>query len=216
MITQRLQTERERISRDLHDNLGAQANAIFYATELLQKADHDPGLVDNLHDTAGDMLTILRETLWAMKITQVEAADLWLRVLNFARKISTYYADLKIDISGTPPPSLTLNASLALNMILIVQEAISNAIRHAEASVITISSYYNDNLWRIEIIDDGKGFDLSAVTRKIESYGLENMSERATECGIAFKINSLPAHGTKVFIEINLHKMESQFSRQVS
>jgi signal transduction histidine kinase/ligand-binding sensor domain-containing protein len=211
LIKQSLQNERERISRDLHDNLGAQANAIFYGTELLrQKKGHEQKLVDDLHDTAGDMLTVLRETLWAMKITQVEAADLWLRILNFARKIGTYYANLTIEITGTPPGGLTLNATIALNMILIVQEAINNAIRHAEASVITISSYASDNLWRIEIMDDGKGFDLSSVSKKTESYGLENMAERATESNITFEVNSLPQLGTKVFLEINISKMESQ------
>jgi signal transduction histidine kinase len=213
MIKQSIQNERERISRDLHDNLGAQANAIFYGTELLKKQNgHEKKLVDNLHDTAGDMLAILRETLWAMKITHVEAADLWLRVLNFARKIGAYYADIKIDINGTPPVKLALNASAALNMILIVQEAINNAIRHSGASVITISSYTSENLWRIEIMDDGDGFDLIEVSKKAESYGLENMAERASESNIVFDVNSLPRHGTKVFLEIDIHKMETQIN----
>jgi len=213
IVKQRLQSQRERISRDLHDNLGAQANAIFYGTELLrQNGNKGHELVDNLHDTAGDMLTVLRETLWAMKITEVEAADLWLRILNFARKIGTYYPNLKMNISGTPPAAFTINASMALNMILIVQEAINNAIRHSEASVISISSYSNDHSWRIEIIDDGKGFDLPAVKKKTESYGLDNMAERAQESGIKFSINSVPSHGTKVFLEIDLLKMESQLT----
>jgi signal transduction histidine kinase/ligand-binding sensor domain-containing protein len=214
MIKQTLQNERERISRDLHDNLGAQANAIYYGTALLkEKSNHDPQLVDNLYDTAGDMLTMLRETLWAMKITQVEAADLWLRILNFAKKINPYYPDIEIDINGTPPGKFTLNASMALNMILIVQEAISNAIRHADASVITISSIYTESLWRIEIMDDGKGFDLSEISKKTESYGLENMNERAYEFNITFEINSIPSLGTKIILEINLQKMEPQLIR---
>jgi len=212
MIKQTIQTERERISRDLHDNLGAQANAIFYGTEQLKnRHGHEQGLVDDLHDTAGDMLTVLRETLWAMRITQVEAAELWLRILNFAKKIGPYYSRLKIEINGTPP-RLSLNASMALNLVLIVQEAITNAIRHAEASVITISSYTGENLWQIEITDDGKGFDPESADKKRESYGIENMKERANQSGIAFRINSLPRHGTKVFLEISLYNTESHLN----
>jgi len=209
MVKQRLQNQRERISRDLHDNLGAQANAIFYGTELLQKnKDPEHKLVDNLHDTARDMLTVLRETLWAMKITQVEAADLWLRILNFTRKIGTYYPGITMAITGEAPATLMLSASTALNMILIVQEAINNAVRHSDASIVSINSYHNNTSWRIEIIDDGKGFDISS--RKSESYGLDNMAERANESGIAFVINSLPSHGTKVYLEVDPGKIESQ------
>jgi len=211
ILKQRLQSQRERISRDLHDNLGAQANAIFYGTELLkQNIDHGQTLVENLHDTAGDMLTMLRETLWALKVTQVDAADLWMRILNFARKMGAYSPNVKMSISGSPPGNITLNASMALNMILIVQEAINNAIRHSYAAVISINSYSDDNSWRIEIKDDGKGFDLSAISKKTESYGLENMAQRANESNITFVINSLPSQGTKVFLEVNLNKIESQ------
>lgn len=213
MLKQRLQIQREQISRDLHDNLGAQANAIFYGTELLmRKNGNKESLIDNLHDTAGDMLTVLRETLWALKITQVGAEDIWLRVLNFARKLGNYYPGLDMIISGTPPKNRVLNASMALNMILIIQEAINNAVRHSDASVISISSYSTEVTWRIEIIDDGKGFDMSAVNDQKESYGLENMAERASESGIAFDINSLPLHGTKVYLEIDITKMETQLN----
>ena len=212
MIKQTIQTERERISRDLHDNLGAQANAIFYGTEQLKKKNgHEQSLVDDLHDTAGDMLTVLRETLWAMRITQVEAAELWLRILNFAKKMGPYYSRLKIEINGVPP-KLSINATMALNLVLIVQEAITNAIRHADASTITISSYTGENLWQIEIADNGKGFDPESADKKKESYGIENMKERANQSGIAFRINTLPRHGTKVFLEIGLNSMESRLN----
>jgi hypothetical protein len=212
MIKQTIQTERERISRDLHDNLGAQANAIFYGTEQLKKHNgHEQSLVDDLHDTAGDMLTVLRETLWAMRITQVGAAELWLRILNFAKKMGPYYSNLKIEISGTPP-RVSLNASMALNLVLIVQEAVTNAIRHADSSVITVSSFTGPHSWQIEIADDGKGFDIESADRKRESYGIENMKERATQSGIGFRINSLPGHGTKVFLDIEVTKMESQLN----
>jgi len=207
-IKQTVQTERERISRDLHDNLGAQANAIFYGTEQLKKRNgHEQRLVDDLHDTAGDMLTILRETLWAMRITQVGAPELWLRILNFAKKMGPYYSKLKIEINGTPP-TVNLNASMALNLVLIVQEAITNAIRHADAAVITISCFTGEKAWQIEIADDGKGFDTESADKKRESYGIENMKERATQSGIGFRINSLPQHGTKVSLEMEMSKME--------
>ncbi|HEY4323041.1 MAG TPA: histidine kinase [Mucilaginibacter sp.] len=211
MIKQSLQNQRDLISRDLHDNLGAQANAIFYGTELLkQKNDNDDKLVEDLHDTAGDMLTVLRETLWALKADEVSAADIWLRVLNFTRKIGTYYREIKIIINGEPPVECTINASMALNIILIVQEAINNAVRHSDASTIQVNSYSNYYLWGIEITDNGKGFEVLAVPKNTESYGLDNMAERANESNIAFAINSVPLHGTKVSLEVSLQQVQSK------
>lgn len=212
MIKQRIQNERERISRDLHDNLGAQANAIFYGTEQLKKRNgHAQHLLNDLHDTAGDMLTVLRETLWAMRITQVEAAALWFRILNFAKKMGPYYSSIKIEVIGEPP-KLSLNASMALNLVLIVQEAINNAIRHADASVITVCSYTSENFWQIEIADNGTGFDLKLADEKLESYGIENMKERANQSKIRFSINTLPLHGTKVSLEMDIKQMELQLN----
>jgi signal transduction histidine kinase len=65
-------------------------------------------------------------------------------------------------------------------------------------------------LWGIEIVDNGKGFEVSAVPKKTESYGLENMAERAKESNIAFVINSLPLHGTKVSLEVSLQEVQSK------
>ena len=65
------ENERKRIAADLHDNLGVQANAILYGTELLKNdVDKNEVLVNDLHNTAKDMLLSLRETLWAMKKQQ--------------------------------------------------------------------------------------------------------------------------------------------------
>ena len=122
-----------------------------------------------------------------------------------------YYSSIKIEVIGEPP-KLSLNASMALNLVLIVQEAINNAIRHADASVITVYSYTSENLWQIEIADNGIGFDLKLADEKLESYGIENMKERANQSGIAFRINTLPRHGTKVFLEIGLNNMEQHLN----
>ncbi|HVV55897.1 MAG TPA: ATP-binding protein [Mucilaginibacter sp.] len=202
-LKQQLQNERERLSRDLHDNLGVQANAIFYGTELLMKhKGHKEDLVDHLHDTAKDMLLVLRETLWAMKATQVDATDLWMRIVNFTRNLGTYYPGVKISVSGKPS-DLTMGASVALNIVLIVQEAINNAVRHANASEIVIGSRQEHGMWRIEISDNGKGFDQEAVKERTESYGLHNMASRAEESGLQFGLDTAPGKGTRVSLAVN-------------
>jgi signal transduction histidine kinase/ligand-binding sensor domain-containing protein len=202
LMKQRLQAQRERISRDLHDNLGVQANAIFYGTELLmQNTGVRENLIGQLHDTAKDMLLVLRETLWAMKSSQVETTELWMRILNFIKSLGSYYPGVKITAVEMSPERSSLGASTALNIILIVQEAINNSVRHAHATWINVRSEFTmDGGWKIEITDDGKGFDLAAVRERPDCYGLDNMAGRAKESGLGFEIISAPASGTRVVL----------------
>ncbi len=197
------ENQRKRISADLHDNLGIQANAILYGTELLQQKDKQhESMVKDLHETAKAMLLTLRETLWAMKTADVEATDMWLRVINFSKQIGRYYPSIKIETMGTAPSPFKINSGEALNAMLIMQEAVNNAARHANAVHIRIASGINDKEWEIAVSDDGSGFDMEAMRKKQDSYGLTNMGERASLVGLQMEIQTKPSKGTTVFIRI--------------
>lgn len=196
--------ERKRIAADLHDNLGAQANAILYSAELLQQEKEQKEiLVNDLHHTAKDMLTALRETLWVLKKTDLTAADVWIRVINFCKQIHRHYAGVKIITDGIAPAGLRLNSVKALNTVFIIQEAINNALRHSEAQNITVSAEYSADCWKIFIADDGKGFDAALVSGKPESYGLSNMQERAVAAALDLKIDSKLNEGTSIQVLMN-------------
>ena len=193
------EAERRRIAADLHDNLGAQANAILYSTELLQLGKEQKEiLVTDLHLTAKDMLASLRETLWALKNNEVNAADMWLRVINFSKQLNRHYPSLKIAIEGAVPQQLQLSSTRALNIVFIVQEAVNNAVRHAAASEICIQSTVVNGRWSINVTDNGKGFDIAAVNEKQERYGLSNMRERAKSAGMQIAIRTQTNVGTAI------------------
>ncbi len=195
--------QRKRIAADLHDNLGVQANAILYGTELLRQENEENGvLVNNLHDTAKDMLVSLRETLWAMKTADVSTADVWLRVINFSKQMQRYYEAISITTLGMAPDNFYMNSAKALHAVLIVQEAVNNAARHAMANVIVVKSEWLDDLWEIEIKDDGKGFDINEMQKKKDSYGLINMNERATAAGLQMQIATSAVSGTAILLRI--------------
>lgn len=200
--------ERKRIAADLHDNLGAQANAILYSTELLQQENiAKEVLVSDLHHTAQDMLTSLRETLWVLKKTEVTAADIWIRIINFSRQISRHYPSVKINTEGVPPENIHLSSARALNIVFIIQEAINNALRHSSANFIAITSGHNSNFWKLCIADNGKGFNLAAIDEKKESYGLSNMKERAFASMMVVEINSVPNEGTTIRLVVDLPEL---------
>lgn len=195
--------ERKRIAAELHDNLGVQANAILHSSTLL----NEPGTehhqtVQNLQDTAKEMLLNLRETLWALKSSDVTAQDLWLRVINFMKQMGRHYPAIILKTEGAAPANLVIPSAKALNIVLILQEAVNNAVKHAHANAITVKSNGSNNGWTIAITDDGEGFSIKKASDNMDSYGLTNMQERATASAIALQINSDPGKGTQIILTV--------------
>lgn len=196
--------QRKRISSDLHDSLGAQANAILYGTELLQQKHSDTTeLVSDLHDTAKDMLITLRETLWAMKSADATAAEVWLRVINFSKQLARYYPMASISTLGAVPAGFHINAARSLNIVLILQEALNNSVRHSGAKNITLSSVETEAAWTILLEDDGKGFNPETAGQKRESYGLMNIKTRAESANIRLSIQTGENQGVKILLAID-------------
>jgi signal transduction histidine kinase len=195
--------ERKRIAAELHDNLGVQANAILHNSTLLNlETENNKNIVTNLQDTAKEMLVNLRETLWAMKTTDVTATDLWLRVINFMKQMGRHYNHVNFELQGTPPKEFIIPSKKALNIVLVLQETINNAVKHSEAKKITAKSIISNTSWQVLIEDDGKGFELEKAKQKDDSYGLTNMQERAKAGGFIYAVESVLQKGTTAFITI--------------
>jgi signal transduction histidine kinase len=196
----RIQMERERISRDLHDSVGAYANAVLYNTELLQnKSDIEEknALMNDLKFASKDIITSLRETVWALKKDNYTAEECLLRIKNFIQALSRYYPHIQFKAEGIAPEKI-LHHTKALHVVRIVQEAVTNAIKHAAATTISLSGKMHDGKWDLTVIDDGKGFDYEKIKDTELGNGLMNMNKRASESGIEFIVNSAPGSGTKI------------------
>ncbi len=197
--------ERKRVAADLHDNLGVQANAILYNSELLKNDARDrEKLVDNLYETAKEMLLNLRVTLWALKNEDVSMDDLWIRIINFTKQMERYYTGILFTIDGHPPFMSTMPSTKALNIVMIIAEAINNSAKHSQAKNVIIRSFFNSPLWRVEIIDDGVGFVNEPGELKFENYGMENMKERARASNMKVEVNSVIGSGTTVGLNIQM------------
>lgn len=195
--------ERKRIAAELHDNLGVQANAILYnSSQLDAGTEKQQLLVTDLQETAKEMLLNLRETLWALKNTDISAMDLWFRVINFMQQMGRHYTHIQFSVQGNPPKEYTLTANRALHLVLVIQETVNNSVKHAEASNITIQSVEKEHAWEITVMDNGKGFDIKTARAKPESYGLGNMEERAVAGRFTLDITSGPDKGTSTCLHI--------------
>jgi signal transduction histidine kinase len=197
-----MKLERERISRDLHDNLGAYANAVLHNSQLLEKeqaGEKRERLVSDLKFASRDIITSLRETVWALNHEEFSAEDCMLRIRNFIQPLIRYYPNTHFRVSGTAPEQMILHYTKALNLVRIVQEAISNSIKHAHPDNIHICSQPGTGEWVITVADDGKGFDVEAARKSGQGNGLYNMESRALESGFKLNIASTP-EGTVITI----------------
>ena len=201
-LKEQKEIERKRIASELHDNLGVQANAILHNSSLLNVETQDKNLVAALQETSKEMLLNLRETLWAMKATDVSAEDLWLRIINFMKQMGRHFTNINFIIEGEVPNDFIIASSQALHIVLVLQESINNSIKHANANSIIIKSVTNINVWNIILSDNGKGFEISDVTNKIDSYGLYNMQQRAKEGIFEYNITSVLEKGTITTLNI--------------
>jgi len=179
-LEQTIYKERERISRDLHDRLGAYAAAIKNNVVRLERSDRM--VADHLHqlkENAEEMVMALRETIWALQLHEVTVTQLSDRFKSLVMRIAPNYPEINIEFKEEIIVDKELSPSQGIQLMRIMQEALTNALKHAQASEITISIQSAAGIV-VSIVDNGKGFDAETVTR---GQGLQNMEQRANEAG---------------------------------
>lgn len=154
--------------------------------------------MNDLKFASKDIITSLRETIWALKKEQYTAQECLLRIRNFIQPFSRYYPNIHFKVQGETPSLINVHYTRALNLVRIVQEAISNAIKHASALNITVASSMENDKWKLVITDDGTGFDYGAINELQQGNGLNNMKQRAIDAGFDFTINSMEHKGTTI------------------
>ena len=178
---------------------------MLYISELLEHLnalDERAALMSDLKFASKDIITSLRETIWALKKDSYTAEDCLLRIKNFVQPLSRYYANIQFNISGDAPASMDLHYTKALNLVRIVQEAVTNSIKHGNARHISITSSQTEGKWQLAVVDDGKGFNYESMKEMEQGNGLQNMRQRAADSGFGFSILSEPAKGTSIKISV--------------
>jgi ligand-binding sensor domain-containing protein len=178
-MQQQLYHERERISRDLHDNLGAYTSAITtQVDDIVQqyKSYNNPSVVQ-LKNSAREIMFQLRDTIWALNQENISITMLSDRIKNYFHKISPSYAAVQFDVEEKIEEEKYLSSVNGLHIFRIIQEAIHNAIKHSGCSVIKVSIFSAKTIL-LSIEDNGKGLSSEIVS---QGNGLDNMKERAKE-----------------------------------
>lgn len=199
----RLSEQRNRISSDLHDNIGAQLTFIISSLNQLKFISLSPAQlsekIDHISGFTVDTVNELRDTIWAMNKDAISVEDLQVRLAGLIQKAKdscpqTQF-ELKIDDGVTLHHQL--NSLEGVNLYRIAQEALNNAIKHAEASQIEIFiTQENGTHICLSVMDNGKGFD----QKSLPGNGMNTMRTRAERIGKELKIESQVGLGTLISV----------------
>lgn len=203
----RLQEQRLRISRDLHDNIGAQLTFIISSIENLKygfkiKNEKLTNKLSGITDFTKETIYELRDTIWAMNKNEISITDLQSRISNLIEKANTTSNTLEFyfDIDKTISKNLKFTSVKGMNIYRIIQEAINNAIKYAETSKIEVLIKKKNTEIEISITDVGKGFNIEEITL---GNGLNNIKKRAQYIGANVIIDSEKGRGTSVVLKVS-------------
>lgn len=206
--------ERTRLAREVHDGPAqALSNAVFQVEVVERMLAREPVL-------AAAELRLLRDLL-RRELGDVRAFISHLRppilaglglegaIRDAAEGVGSL---LGIPVEVTVEPEIgEVGEAVETVVLRIVQEALQNVRRHAEAQRVTIRATREDGDWVVEVRDDGRGFDVGAVAaRGRRNFGLQFMRERAELIGARFEVRSRPDGGTVVRIAIPWGAEESR------
>jgi signal transduction histidine kinase len=206
-IQQKVQFERERISRDLHDNVGAHLTYIIQSLDNISyRTVKNPGeksteKIDSLGEFARGTMQQLRETIWAINKEEISAMALKDKIQEHLNRLAAAVGTINFSVVTEDEINAILKPSQAIHIFRLVQEALNNAVKHSGAkSIVVRLSLQKNKLLIVTIRDDGKGFKAGEVFEG--HYGMENMKSRVKEMGGNLLIESEPLKGTEIKLEV--------------
>ena len=199
--------ERNRIARELHDTLEQELAGITMqldlATDCFQRS---PGLARSAIDMARNMtrhsMMEARRSVWDLRCHLLENGDLVSALTQAIQPmVALDQAKIQVRIEGDP---YRLSPEIEMNLLRIGQEAVANALKHANARNIVVELRYEPHRFCLNVIDDGRGFtpgDPAFIARG--HFGLLDMHERAESIGCRLQIKSEIGRGTSLHVEIS-------------
>ena len=212
-LTQQLmkaqENESQRISRYLHDNVAQDLSLLKIGLETL--FDGQPSASVKIKQKSSELSKILKRSISAVRDFAYNLHPPGLDQLGLVRTVYQYceeFAEKKqinIDFFAAGIDDLTIPFDTEINLYRLIQEALWNIKKHADANSATLKMVASFPHIILRIEDDGKGFDIndrmvSAIKEK--RMGLRSMEERVSLLNGTMKIQSRPTEGTKIFIEV--------------
>jgi len=184
------QEERNRISADMHDDLGAGMTSIRLYSELAKAKATDAPFpeLEKISSLSDELINKMNAIIWSMSSENDSLGNM----VAYIRSYTIEY----LEGTGIKPiirlpekfPAMAVNGTIRRNIFLLMKEALQNIVKHAEATEVVISMNKEPLGFSLTIHDNGKGIDLNNIRQF--SNGLKNMRKRMEDLGIDFSIEN--------------------------
>lgn len=197
--------ERERIGRDLHDGIIGRIYAVALSLDeipemMASSPEAAASRVDHAIDALNATIGEIRNFIFGLRPGSQDAGGLTAALETLADEIRmTAPVDVVVQAEDLP----VVSDEVAEELLKVAREALSNAARHAGANRVSVRLSAADGQLRLEISDDGRGFDPSAPV-SAEHHGLANMRRRAEQLHGRLEVGSGTGHGTRIILLLSL------------
>lgn len=188
---------RNKIAKDLHDDLSATLSSISFFSEAAKRGDSDKtrDFLDRIDESAIEAKEKINDIIWAIDPDN----DDWQSFLTKCKRYASEMfesKDIQYSIDIETKNDISINIEARKDLWLMFKEIVTNLVRHSEASNANVTFKSNKNVLSLIIVDDGKGFD---VEKKFKGNGLKNIRNRAASINSSsiLNIESKPNAGTK-------------------
>ena len=200
--------ERDRIARELHDSAAQALGYLYSQLRLLQDrypAEKDPVLWAHLDEMARAASATYDEVRWSifgLRTDRYRSSSLLSTVAGYLRDF-TMRSGVRAEMAGEGWARLNLPAKVEAQVMRVIQEALTNVGKHAQASRVWVKAATDPEFVTLTVEDDGTGFDPErALLAGHSSFGLAAMRERVSSAGGRLDIDSHPGAGTRVVMRI--------------
>lgn len=192
---------RMRIARDLHDEMGSTLTSINILSKIAMQAQPTGAgwqYLDKINKHSGNVLESMGDIIWAINPHHDTVEDLIARMKEVASELmEPTDIDIQFHISGTMDKT-GLNPEERKFLYLIFKEALNNALKYSGGSLISVTFEVTDRFLKMEIQDNGQGFEKEEIK---PGNGLNNMENRAKTIGAELLIKSRRGGGTSVILQ---------------
>ena len=203
-VTRLLEMERlrTRIAADLHDDVGTNLSSIILASQIIERElpimSEERRHLSELRSRAGTTQEMLKDIVWLLNPRNDTLDDFILKLKEIARR-QLVNIPCEFTVSGEQHVG-RLDLEFRRNIVLFTKEAVTNVIKHAEATAVEVRLALGENLFSLTIHDNGRGFDPQAHAG---GNGLTNLRMRAQHIGGTVEIASTKGNGTTIRLTSN-------------
>lgn len=206
-----VQIERDRIARDLHDDLGSRITELLLTGEAAQiKHNRHPdngSLIEPMQKickSARDIVSTIDETVWIVNSGNNKLNDFATRICKHTERfLKSASIRCRFDVDYELPPR-KLTQFIRRNLFLAFKEALCNAVKHSHATELTVRVRLDNSAFLICVEDNGIGFDEEQIDT--QRHGLRNLTLRMKEIGGSSQIISQPGKGCKIVLNLPLNR----------